>query len=169
LKPRPTFARLLKRSTRPGSTSTVPSARVSAEVHPPAGNRKGIDLVIIPPAGSQARKTGCARGCPASWFTCWISPSCWCRCSRAARRKRPISVRILVALDGSAFAEQLLPYARLLAKQFDCELMLICVPAVPESEKYRAPASVIHASANKPKPACANTLSRSPKACVQKG
>ena len=28
---------------------------------------------------------------------------------------------------------------------FDCELMLICVPAVPESEKYRAPASVIQA------------------------
>jgi nucleotide-binding universal stress UspA family protein len=51
--------------------------------------------------------------------------------------------RILVALDGSAFAEQLLPYARLLGKQFDCELMLISVPAVPESEKYRAPASVI--------------------------
>jgi nucleotide-binding universal stress UspA family protein len=53
--------------------------------------------------------------------------------------------RILVALDGSAFAEQLLPYARLLGKQFDCELMLICVPAVPASEKYRAPVSVIHA------------------------
>ena len=31
------------------------------------------------------------------------------------------------------------------AEQFDCELMLICVPAVPESEKYRAPASVIQA------------------------
>jgi len=53
--------------------------------------------------------------------------------------------RILVALDGSAFAEQLLPYARLMGKQFDCELMLICVPAVPESKKYRAPASVIQA------------------------
>jgi len=53
--------------------------------------------------------------------------------------------RILVALDGSAFSEQLLPHARLLAKQFDCELMLICVPAVPESEKYRAPAAVLNA------------------------
>ena len=53
--------------------------------------------------------------------------------------------RILVALDGSIFAEQILPYARLLGEQFDCELMLMCVPAVPESEKYRAPASVIQA------------------------
>jgi nucleotide-binding universal stress UspA family protein len=51
--------------------------------------------------------------------------------------------RILVALDGSAFSEQTLPYARLLGQLLKCELMLVCVPAVPESEKYRAAASVI--------------------------
>jgi len=53
--------------------------------------------------------------------------------------------RILVGLDGSAFAEQVSPYARFFARQFGCELMLICVPAVPESEKYCAPAAVINA------------------------
>jgi nucleotide-binding universal stress UspA family protein len=42
-----------------------------------------------------------------------------------------------------AFSEQALPYARLLARWFGCELMLISVPAIPESEKYRAMASVI--------------------------
>ena len=46
-------------------------------------------------------------------------------------------------MDGSAFAEELLPYARLFGKQFGCELMLMSVPAVPESEKYRAPDSII--------------------------
>lgn len=53
--------------------------------------------------------------------------------------------RILVVLDGSAFSEQILPYARLMGKQFNCELMLISVPSVPESEKYRAPASILQA------------------------
>ena len=57
----------------------------------------------------------------------------------------PILNRILVSLDGSVFSEQLLPYARLMGKLFDCELMLISVPSVPESEKYRAPASIISA------------------------
>jgi nucleotide-binding universal stress UspA family protein len=50
--------------------------------------------------------------------------------------------RILVALDGSTYSERALPYARLLAKAFGSELILLCVPAVPESEAYRAPADV---------------------------
>jgi len=50
---------------------------------------------------------------------------------------------ILVALDGSAYSERVLPYARLLAKVFDSRLILLCVSAVPEAEDYRAPADVI--------------------------
>ncbi len=55
---------------------------------------------------------------------------------------RPRIGRILVALDGSTYSERALPYARLLAKAFGSELILLCVPAVPESEAYRAPADV---------------------------
>ncbi len=55
---------------------------------------------------------------------------------------RPGIGRILVALDGSTYSERALPYARLLAKAFGSELILLCVPAVPESEAYRAPADV---------------------------
>ena len=51
--------------------------------------------------------------------------------------------RILVALDGSIVSESTLPYARSLAKTFDAEIILTSVPAVPEMEKYRAPAKFI--------------------------
>jgi len=51
--------------------------------------------------------------------------------------------RILVALDGSIVSERCLPYARALAKAFGSEIILMSVPAVPEMEKYRAPAEFI--------------------------
>ncbi|MCJ7623814.1 MAG: universal stress protein [Anaerolineaceae bacterium] len=51
--------------------------------------------------------------------------------------------RILVALDGSIYSEQTLPYARVFAKAFGSKLSLLSVPAVPESENYRAPANMI--------------------------
>jgi len=50
---------------------------------------------------------------------------------------------ILVALDGSINSEQVLPYARALGKVFDCELILISVPAVPRVQSYRAAADVV--------------------------
>ncbi|MFH1523587.1 MAG: universal stress protein, partial [Chloroflexota bacterium] len=51
--------------------------------------------------------------------------------------------RILIALDGSSYSERALPYARALAKSFDSELVLLCVPAVPEAKDYRAAADVL--------------------------
>jgi nucleotide-binding universal stress UspA family protein len=46
--------------------------------------------------------------------------------------------RILVSLDGSIRSERVLPYARLLASTFGCELVLLIVPEVPEDKDYRA-------------------------------
>jgi nucleotide-binding universal stress UspA family protein len=51
--------------------------------------------------------------------------------------------RIQVALDGSDYSERVLPYACLLAKSFHSELLLMCVPAVPEVKDYRAAAEVV--------------------------
>lgn len=51
--------------------------------------------------------------------------------------------RILIALDGSSYSERALPYARLLAKAFDSQLVLLCVSAVPEADDYRAPADIV--------------------------
>jgi nucleotide-binding universal stress UspA family protein len=56
----------------------------------------------------------------------------------------PAFSRILVALDGSIRSEFVLPYARYLAKVFHCELILLCVPEVPEVADYRAAADVVN-------------------------
>lgn len=57
--------------------------------------------------------------------------------------------KIIVALDGSIYSEQTLPYARLFAKTFGSELILVTVPAVPEGVKYRATPSVIQSIRDK--------------------
>ena len=51
--------------------------------------------------------------------------------------------RILIALDGSINSERVLPYASVLAKAYESELVLITVPAVPEVKNYRAAAEVV--------------------------
>jgi nucleotide-binding universal stress UspA family protein len=106
---------------------------------------KGVDLVILTTRGRSGEKNWLREGLSSKLVHLLDIPILLVQVFESGPPEAPHLGRILVALDGSAFAEQLLPYARLLGKQFDCELMLICVPAVPESEKYRAPASVIHA------------------------
>jgi nucleotide-binding universal stress UspA family protein len=106
---------------------------------------KGVDLVVITTRGRSGEKNWLSEGLSSKLVHLLDIPILLVQVFESGPPEAPHLSRILVALDGSAFAEQLLPYARLLGKQFDCELMLICVPAVPESEKYRAPASVIHA------------------------
>jgi nucleotide-binding universal stress UspA family protein len=46
--------------------------------------------------------------------------------------------KLLVALDGSEFAERVLPYAQALARDFDGQILLLSVPEVPETWKYGA-------------------------------
>jgi nucleotide-binding universal stress UspA family protein len=105
----------------------------------------GVDLVIVTTRGRSGEKNWLREGLSSKLVHLLDIPILLVQVFESGPPEAPHLGRILVALDGSAFAEQLLPYARLFARQFDCELMLICVPAVPESEKYRAPASVIHA------------------------
>ncbi len=106
---------------------------------------QGIDLVIVTTRGRSGENNWLHGGLTNKLVHMLDIPILLVQVFESGPAEAPHLGRILVGLDGSAFAGQLLPYARLLGKQFDCELMLICVPAVPESEKYRAPASVIHA------------------------
>jgi nucleotide-binding universal stress UspA family protein len=106
---------------------------------------KSVDLVIVTTRGNSGEKNWLREGLSSKLVHLLDIPILLVQVFESGPPEAPHLGRIVVALDGSAFAEQLLPYARLLGMQFDCELMLICVPAVPESEKYRAPASVIHA------------------------
>ena len=55
----------------------------------------------------------------------------------------PTVKHIMVALDGSVYSERVLPYARTLAGSFGSDLLLLCVPAVPERDNYRAPSEVV--------------------------
>jgi nucleotide-binding universal stress UspA family protein len=104
-----------------------------------------VDLVIVTTRGRSGEKNWLREGLSSKLVHLLDIPVLLVQVFESGPPEAPHLGRILVALDGSVFAEQLLPYARLLGQQFDCELMLICVPAVPESEKYRAPANVIQA------------------------
>lgn len=104
---------------------------------------KGVDLVMVTTSGASGEKNWLREGLSSKLVQYLDIPVLLVQVFESGAPQAPHIGRILVALDGSAFSEQLLPYARLMGKQFDCELMLISVPSVPESEKYRAPASVI--------------------------
>jgi nucleotide-binding universal stress UspA family protein len=103
-----------------------------------------VDLVIVSTRGRSGENNWLREGLSSKLVHLLDIPVLLVQVFESGPAEAPHLGRILVALDGSAFAEQLLPYARLFGKQFDCELMLMCVPAVPESGKYRAPDSVIH-------------------------
>lgn len=125
--------------------NSVISADPPAEATHRLVTEKEVDLVLVTTAGSSGGKNWLSGGLSSKLVHLLDIPVLLVQVFESGLAEAPHLGRVLVALDGSAFAEQLLPYARLLGTQFDCELMLICVPAVPESEKYRAPASVIRA------------------------
>ncbi len=106
---------------------------------------KNVDMVILTTHGGSGEKNWLREGLSNKLVHLLDIPVFLVQVFESGPPESPHLGRILVALDGSDFAEQILPYARLLGKQFNCELMLISVPAVPESEKYRAPASIIKA------------------------
>ncbi|NPV57398.1 MAG: universal stress protein [Anaerolineae bacterium] len=121
-------------TVRSGSTARVTQQAVSDQ---------NVNLVVLTTRGGSGENNWLRSGLSSKLVHLLDIPVLLVQVFESGPPEAPILNRILVALDGSAFAEQLLPYARLLAKQFDCELMLICVPVVPESQKYRAPASVV--------------------------
>jgi nucleotide-binding universal stress UspA family protein len=53
--------------------------------------------------------------------------------------------RLLVVLDGSEFAERVLPYARMLDPSFEGEILLLTVPEVPEAATYGVMAGAVEA------------------------
>jgi nucleotide-binding universal stress UspA family protein len=108
-------------------------------------NEQDVDLVIVTTRGHSGEPHWLREGLSSKLVHLLDIPVLLVQVFESGPPEAPHLDRVLVALDGSSFAEQLLPYANLLARQFDCELMLISVPAVPESEKYRAPSGVIRA------------------------
>lgn len=117
-----------------GSTSKTTQQLVS---------KQGIDMVVLTTRGASGENNWLKEGLSNKLVHLLDIPVMLVQVFESGPAEAPHFARILVALDGSAFAEELLPYARLFGKQFGCELMLMSVPAVPESEKYRAPDNII--------------------------
>jgi nucleotide-binding universal stress UspA family protein len=106
---------------------------------------RDIDLVVTSTRGKMGEMTWLREGLSAKLVHLLDIPVLLVQVFESGPPEAPHIGRILVALDGSAFSEQVLSYGQLFGKLFGCELMLIIVPAIPESNKYRAPVSVLQA------------------------
>ncbi|MBI9051672.1 MAG: universal stress protein [Anaerolineaceae bacterium] len=103
----------------------------------------GVDLVLVTTRGGSGEKNWLREGLSSKLVHLLDIPVLLIQVFESGPAEAPHLGRILVALDGSVFAEQMLSFARMMGKLFDSELMLISVPAVPESGRYRAVPSVV--------------------------
>lgn len=103
----------------------------------------GIDLVVI---SSQGR-SGVQRwliGSVANKIVQLVKkPVLLVRPAPEEDGKAPRFQKLLVTLDGSEFAERVLPYAKAIAAPFGSEILLLSVPEVPEAAMFGAMADVV--------------------------
>ena len=106
-------------------------------------DENGIDLVITSTRGKSGTENWITGGVSRKLVHEIDKPVLLVTSSEGASSELPQIQRLLVALDGSIKSEQALPYARMLGKSLNCELILMSVPAVPSVKSYRAPADVV--------------------------
>lgn len=103
----------------------------------------GVDLVITTTRGKSGVQHWLTGGVSVKLVRNIDKPILLVHSLEGDNGTEPKLKRIIVALDGSIYSESVLPYARALGKAFDCELILLSVPAIPEVENYRAPSEVV--------------------------
>lgn len=103
----------------------------------------GIDIVIITDKGKSASKHWLEGGASKKLMKALQVPVVVIATQAQAPKVINQLNRVLVALDGSIPSEAALVYARSLAKATGAEIILLSVPAVPETEKYRAAHDVV--------------------------
>jgi nucleotide-binding universal stress UspA family protein len=104
---------------------------------------KNIDLVVTSTRGKSGAQNWLTGGVSRKLIHEIDKPILLVTSSDGENGELPQIERLLVALDGSIKSEQVLPYARALGKTFDCELILMSVPAVPRVQNYRAAANIV--------------------------
>jgi nucleotide-binding universal stress UspA family protein len=105
---------------------------------------ENIDLVIISDRGKSASRNWETGGASVKLMgTIQIPVVIVPTVEQGEKQPAPKLKRIMLGLDGSIRSEKALPYARELARIAKAELVLLTVPAVPETEKYRAAAEVV--------------------------
>jgi nucleotide-binding universal stress UspA family protein len=106
-------------------------------------DENGIDLVVTSSRGKSGSQNWLSGGVSRKLVHEIDKPILLVNTPEDQNGSLPHIKRLLVALDGSIKSEQVLPYARALGKAFDCELVLMSVPAVPRVQNYRAAADVV--------------------------
>ena len=97
----------------------------------------GIDLVVITPRGKSGSMNWSRGGASYKLVRQLDVPILLVQNDEGPVEDLTLD-RILVSLDGSIFSEEVLPYARFFGETFGSELVLLSVPAVPDSRNYRA-------------------------------
>ncbi len=103
----------------------------------------GIDLVVITKRGESDEKNWRNDGLSSKLIHLLDIPVVLVQPFEHPSQEMPDVCRILVPLDGSRFSEQALLYARLWGRLLDSEILLLAVPAIPESDTVSAPDVVI--------------------------
>ena len=108
-----------------------------------------IDLVVLSTKGKSGEKHWTRGGASRKLVQNISKPILMVQAERDEIHWVPRLNRVLIALDGSIYAERVLPYARTLAKAFKSKVYLMSVPAVPDAGDYRAPAEFLETLRNK--------------------
>ena len=103
----------------------------------------GIDFVVTTTRGKSGKRHWISGGVSRKLVQTIDLPILLVKYREEGYIPSPAMKRIQVALDGSIYSERTLPYARLFAKAFGGEVLLMNVPAVPEVKDYRAAADVV--------------------------
>jgi nucleotide-binding universal stress UspA family protein len=135
---------------RPGFIANATQALVA---------EKDIDLVVTSTRGKSGAKHWLSGGASSKLVEMIDKPILLVQASDVENGNLPKLDKILVALDGSIYSEQVLPYARAFAQAYGSELILMTVPAVPQVEDYRAPSLVVETIRGKAEVNMGNFLS----------
>jgi nucleotide-binding universal stress UspA family protein len=106
-------------------------------------DHNGIDLVVTSTRGKSGAQNWLTGGVSRKLIHEIDQPILLVTAEAKENGTMPQIERLLVALDGSINSERVLPYARALGLAFQCELILLSVPAVPRVQNYRAAADVV--------------------------
>ena len=106
-------------------------------------DHNGIDLVVTSTRGKSGAQNWLTGGVSRKLIHEIDQPILLVTAEDKENGTMPQIERLLVALDGSINSERVLPYARALGLAFQCELILLSVPAVPRVQNYRAAADVV--------------------------
>jgi nucleotide-binding universal stress UspA family protein len=98
----------------------------------------GADLVVMSANGRYGVGRWLIGGVANKMVQLTNKPTLLIPSAPSGNGKSPQLKKLLVALDGSEFAERVLPFARSFANHFGSQVLLLSVPEVPETRLYGA-------------------------------